>query len=480
MANSILEQIATVGVAQVIVILKDAVPATPAKASPALAAAIPVVASRAVAGLGESIVMELAKYFRTSEGSVDTALATAFAAHKQKSAGATWFKHAKVPSDPIPPVRYFPHLGMILGTVDKKGLDALTAHPRVDKVIAPPVLSLIRPVRVAPAKLKAAAATEITWGIKRLKADQLHDKGITGKGIIVGHLDTGADGQHPALKSAFDSFAEFDDLGFEVKPTPAPHDTDEHGTHTAGTIAGRTSAGRAIGVAPEAMLASAIVIEGGNATARILAGMDWVIGQGAKILSMSLGFRGYQEDFLIVTQTLRARGILPVFAVGNEGPGTSRSPGNYVEALSVGAMDANDQIADFSSSQTFSRPDNPLVPDVVAPGVAVISAKPGGGFQEMDGSSMATPHIAGLAALLMQAAPTATIDQIEKAIFESCAALAGELKERQNRGVPDGVKALQMLGVALPDSAETSRPPSKAKKGGKKGPRKKGSEKKAR
>lgn len=195
--------------------------------------------------------------------------------------------------------------------------------------------------------------------------------------------------------------------------TPSPHDTDEHGTHTAGTIAGRTSAGRAIGVAPEALLANAIVIEGGNATARILAGMDWVIGQGATILSMSLGFRGFQEDFLAVTQTLRERGILPVFAVGNEGPGTSRSPGNYAEALSVGAMDANDQVADFSGSQRFDRPDNPLVPDLVAPGVAVISAKPGGGFQEMDGSSMATPHIAGLAALLMQAAPAATIDGIE-------------------------------------------------------------------
>ena len=67
-----------------------------------------------------------------------------------------------------------------------------------------------------------------------------------------------------------------DDLGFEVQPTPAPHDTDEHGTHTAGTIAGRTVANSAIGVAPEALLVSAIVIEGGNVTARILAGSHFV------------------------------------------------------------------------------------------------------------------------------------------------------------------------------------------------------------
>jgi subtilisin family serine protease len=468
MPNRILDQLSATGAAQVLVVLKDGAPAARGKASAALTAAVPVAASRAFAGLGESVVMGLAEHFRTSEVSEDTALATVMAAHRRKSAGATWFKHAKVVADPIPPARYFPHLGMMLGTIDKKGFDGLSADARVRRVLAPPVLSLIRPVRVAPTKPKAAAA-RTAWGVKRLKADQLHAQGFKGGGIIVGHLDTGADGKHPALKAAFHSFAEFDELGFQVTPTPAPHDTDEHGTHTAGTIAGRTSAGRAIGVAPEALLASAIVIEGGNATARILAGMDWVIGQGARVLSMSLGFRGFHEDFLVVTQTLRDRGILPVFAVGNEGPGTSRSPGNYAEALSVGAMGANDHVADFSSSQVFSRPDNPLVPDVVAPGVAIVSAKPGGGFQEMDGSSMATPHIAGLAALLMQAAPNAAIDQIETAIFDSCAVLAGELSDRQNRGVPDAVKALQLLGVAPPSAGKVSRPARPVHKGGKKG-----------
>ncbi len=192
------------------------------------------------------------------------------------------------------------------------------------------------------------------------------------------------------------------------------------------------------------------MIEGGNVNARILAGMEWVIGQGARILSMSLGIRGYHDDFLAVTQILRQRGILPVFAVGNEGPGTSRSPGNYAEALSVGAMGEDQHVADFSSSRKFDRPGDPLVPDLVAPGVNVISAKPGGGYQAMDGSSMATPHIAGLAAVLMQAAPTATIDEIEQAIFDSCTLLKGDAVERQNRGVPDALVALAKLGVAVP------------------------------
>jgi subtilisin family serine protease len=218
------------------------------------------------------------------------------------------------------------------------------------------------------------------------------------------------------------------------------------------------------GVAPEALLASAVVIEGGNVIARILAGMDWVVGLGARVLSMSLGVRGYQEDFLIVTRTLRARGVLPVFAVGNEGPGTSRSPGNYPEALSVGACSAEDEVPSFSSSQRFMRPDNPLVPDLVAPGVDIVSCVPDGGYKKMSGSSMSTPHIAGLAALLFQAKPTASVDEVEAAIFASCVLPPSMLAERANRGIPNGPRALEVLlgptatVLDLPEGREPARP----------------------
>ena len=168
--------------------------------------------------------------------------------------------------------------------------------------------------------------------------------------------------------------------------------------------------------------------------ARVLGGMNWAVGKGIRILSMSLGLRGFRDDFEVVTQILRDRNVLPVFAIGNEGAGSSRSPGNYPEALSVGAHDRQGLIADFSSSQRFGRSDDPLVPDLVAPGVDIISARPGGGFQSMDGTSMATPHVAGLAALLLQAMPNATPDQIEEAIFASCERGPGLPEELANRG----------------------------------------------
>ena len=210
------------------------------------------------------------------------------------------------------------------------------------------------------------------------------------------------------------------------------------------------------------MLASAIVIEGGQVIARILAGMDWAVGLGVRVLSMSLGLPGWHDDFLALCRVLRARNVLPVFAVGNEGPGTSRSPGNYDDVLSVGACAQDDHVADFSSSQEFLP--KRTVPDLVGPGVGIISSVPGGGFMEMDGTSMATPHIAGLAALLFGALPTATADQVEAALFASCELPATMTADRGNRGVPNGPRALAILKKgALPVAAAALAGTPKAK-----------------
>ena len=404
MSVQILQDFRVSGIAQVIVVLKR----------------------RVVASGSSKALASLARHFVPSELSQDSALARTVG----KRGG------------PLPPVRYFKHLGIALGTVDRRGYAALRAdRDRVERVLSAPVLSLIRPRNVAAAALR----TRLTWGIGFLGVPALWAEGITGRGVLVGHLDTGADGRHPALRGAIAAFTEFDALGREVRPPPRPHDTDGHGTHTAATIAGREVGGRRVGVAPGATLASAIVIEGGNAVARVLGGMDWAVGQGIRVLSMSLGFRGYIEDFLPITRILRERNVLPVFAVGNEGPGTSRSPGNYPAALSVGAVDEGGVIADFSSSQRFRRKRDPIVPDLAAPGVGVISAKPGGGWQTMDGTSMATPHVAGLAALLFQARPDATANQVERAIFQSCTRAPGVSPERGNRGVPHAHRALREL-----------------------------------
>lgn len=349
-----------------------------------------------------------------------------------------------------PAFRVYKNLGIVLGTVDEQSYHAVKKHKAVRAVAPVPELSLIRPVESAPATPKAGP----TWGIKRLRVPELWKAGLTGRGVLVAHLDTGVDADHPVLKGAVTAFAEFDSFGREVAGAK-PSDSGTHGTHTAATIAGRHNKKGDVGVAPEVSLACAMVIEAENVVARILGGMDWAIGQGAKVLSMSLGLRGYREEFLALMRTLRANGILPVIAVGNEEAGASRSPGNYDLCLSVGASDAQDEVAVFSSSQHFNRDLDPYVPDLVGPGVDTLSAMPGKKFGLKSGTSMATPHIAGLAGLLWQAKPAASVDEIEAAIFASCKRPATMSQPRANRGVPDAVEALRLLtgGTAIAAAA---------------------------
>jgi subtilisin len=153
-------------------------------------------------------------------------------------------------------------------------------------------------------------------------------------------------------------------------------------------------------VAPGARLLTAEVVEGGDSIARALGGMEWVLSNGGRVLNMSLGWPNYTDSFLDIIDALRANECLPVVASGNDFEGSTRSPGNYVQALSVGALGPNGRVAPFSSSEVMDRVQDRTVPDIVAPGADIWSAAPGGGFKMNQGTSMATPHVAGLAALL--------------------------------------------------------------------------------
>ncbi len=395
--------------------------------------------------LQAGIARDLKSAFGTFAGSRETAIAREM---RQEIAVKGPDPVAVAPNATAAPraqaVRYFPHLGVMMGSVDQAGLDQIR---RNDKEVAQVALAsapgLIRPeVSLA---LAGEPPTGRSWGIERLKVPKLWDKGLTGKDILVGHIDTGVDGKHPALKHAVDAFAEFDRLGNQVTGAAA-HDTGYHGTHTAGLIAGRAHKGLEFGVAPEASLASAIVIEGGRVEARIVAGLDWCVGQGARIINISLGVPGYDPFFEAIITVLRGRGILPTIAIGNDGPMTSRSPGNYRSVLSVGAIDSFDQIWYRSSSEKFPAPGGYSKPDIIAPGAEVWSSFPNKGMQPLSGTSMATPHIAGLAALLWQHRPEAKLAEIENAILKSASRPAGIATNRGNRGVPDAVAALKLLG----------------------------------
>ncbi|HSS51470.1 MAG TPA: S8 family serine peptidase [Thermoanaerobaculia bacterium] len=259
-----------------------------------------------------------------------------------------------------------------------------------------------------------------TWGVEKVRALAVWGAyGAWGKGVTIGLLDTGVDPAHPDLKDRIAHWAEFDSLG-NLLPDSKPHDSSEHGTHCAGTLVGGKQSGRYIGVAPEAKLAAALVLDGenGGTDAQVLAGIDWAVETKVDVINLSLG--GWVLDpetpttYTEAILSCIAAGIPVVAAIGNEGQQTTGSPGNDQFALSIGATDPQDRAAAFSGGRTMVLRECdyidpkylPLLyskPDLSAPGVAVYSSVPGGGWKAMSGTSMAAPHVAGAIALLLSA-----------------------------------------------------------------------------
>jgi subtilisin len=342
-----------------------------------------------------------------------------------------------------PPALYLRNLGVVYGQVNRAGLEKLQGTVAASDAIAG--TAPMRPIRGLGSANAPPATPQIAWGLARIQAPALWRQGLSGKGVLVAHLDTGIDGEHPALKPAIQHFAEFDATGHAIDGA-AIEDSADHGSHTAGIIAGRPFLGQQIGVAPECQLVSAAVIEGGDEVARVLAGVDWMLNFPVRVMNLSLGFPGYFDQYIPLLNKLLDKGILPVFAIGNEGPGTSRSPANYPQALSVGAVDTQGRVDPSSGSEAFPRKINPLVPDLVMPGVDILSANAGeGNFRLDSGTSMATPHLTGLAALLFEACPEATVAQVQTAICQSCSRTPAMPPERANLGMPDGPTALASL-----------------------------------
>jgi subtilisin len=344
-------------------------------------------------------------------------------------------------AQPSKQMLHLPYLGVVHGIVDEHGLARLQDHDATHSIFHAPEPSRIQPLASNSADTAPAGPT---WGLQRLNAPALWARGYTGANIVVAHLDSGADSQHPVLGGAIARYASFDASGHRVEVKGPYKGLDQHGTHTAGTIAGRPlDGGPVVGMAPNAELADATVVGGSDTVSRLLAGLDWSLGKGARVLNLSVGFPGWDDSFEAVIKTLREQQLLPVIAIGNEGPGHTRSPGNYAAALSVGATGEDDKVDPNSSSHA---PGGPAAgPAICAPGVNVWSSIPGGRFAKLDGTSMAAPHVAGLAALLFSARPDAAIDEIQQAILDSCSNPANEDAARIGAGIPDGEVALERL-----------------------------------
>ncbi|MCW8377386.1 S8 family peptidase [Streptomyces justiciae] len=318
----------------------------------------------------------------------------------------------------------------VLDSIDGVALDA-------DKEKADAFWSDVNQGSLKKLWLDARVEATLDRSTKQVHAPEAWAAGYDGKGTKVAVLDTGVDADHPDLKGRISASRNFTD-------SADADDHQGHGTHTTSTVGGTgaASGGKKKGVAPGADLLNGKVLNDGGygETSWIIAGMQWAVDQGADVVSMSLGNpdeRDCTDPMAQATEELARshENTLFVIAAGNSGPGnnTVSSPGCAPSVLTVGAVDRDDSTANFSSRGPVYGA-HTLKPEITAPGVGISAANAGGrgvyAYQSMSGTSMATPHVAGAAAIVKQAHPDWSAARIKAALVSSADAdIPGDVRE---------------------------------------------------
>ncbi|MFK7809918.1 MAG: S8 family serine peptidase [Saprospiraceae bacterium] len=264
------------------------------------------------------------------------------------------------------------------------------------------------------------------------------------KPIRIGHLDTGIHGEAKDILGRLDSFVAFNENGV-LEENPNYEDAAGHGTRIASLLVSQSRSRMYIGVAPEAKLVSAKVLEGGATVIRILKGLNWLADQKVPIALFCVGLPNKNPVFSILLQQLRAENILAICSIGNAGNGYFFQPGDDPSVLSVGAIDKKSKVPKFSGSRRGQFSTEVLAPDILAPGVAVPCATKSGGRAPFNGTSMAAAIVAGVAAKLLAAEPESTADQLYDALCYGSGHLSAENKKHARCGILNFRKALEYL-----------------------------------
>ncbi|MCB9432574.1 MAG: S8 family serine peptidase [Ardenticatenaceae bacterium] len=326
----------------------------------------------------------------------------------------------------------------IAATVDPAALPAIAALSSVSHILPDVAFDGFAPPANAPEPAVPVTETAVlpTWGVERIGAPLVWDGlGVRGEGVVVAIMDSGVDWNHPQLRPTYrglnpngtvDHRASWYSPGNPLLRQPT--DVVGHGTHVAGTAVGQSG----IGVAPAARWIAVNIAnpDGLILTSAVHAGFEWLLAPGGDpslapdIVNGSWSGAGNLDLFLPDLAALRAGGILPVFASGNNGPfpETIGAPASYPTTLAVGASDDIDALAWFSSrGPSFFTPEPK--PQLVAPGTAVFSTFPDNQYRTFLGTSMAAPHVSGAAALLLSANPALSPDDLTRVLLQTAVAI---------------------------------------------------------
>lgn len=286
---------------------------------------------------------------------------------------------------------------------------------------------------IAATQGPAADEQNFTWGLQAIRAHLSH---LTGRGVKVAVLDTGVDITHPDLVGCIE-----DTMSFVVGEAVEDRNAHGHGTHCIGTVAGPKNPQQGhprYGVACDArILAGKVLSNAGSGTdGQILAGMAWAVAHGARVISMSLGAPVLQNELFPQTYEILAkraleRGTVIVAAAGNESdrPPVIQPvgrPANCPSILAVASLDRALTPSFFSNGGINGQGGEV---NIAAPGRDVLSAAPGGGYRHLSGTSMATPHVAGVLALLAEAMPNASATDLVAALKSGAFPLAQPVRD---------------------------------------------------
>jgi len=350
---------------------------------------------------------------------------------------------------------------MFIVTASKAGVEAIAAKSEVADLYFNYTIESIKPVDSKDSDPPLIASHEI--GLERINALEAWAAGFTGAGRVVSNMDTGVDGTHPALADRFrgdvDGDGDVDESWYDpYAGWTFPQDSGSHGTHTMGTICGRTPAGDTIGVAIDAQWIAAAPIDRGGGIPRTVAdallSFEWFVdpdgdpetqdnpdacGNSWGISPIFHGYPYCDETFWVVIDNLEAAGTAVIFSAGNEGSygeNSLRTPADRAttdyNVFSIGSVNgANPSlpISSFSSRGPCNcTPDgSPAIkPEVVAPGENVRSSVPGGGYSSYSGTSMASPHITGAVAVIRSANPDLDVDSIKEILMATSIDLGPE------------------------------------------------------
>jgi subtilisin family serine protease len=335
----------------------------------------------------------------------------------------------------------------VVAPTSKSLLRQLKNDSRIEAIIENEKIYLGEPLKTKGRLTKKE--TRLTYGLELIKAPEAWSRGLEGENVVVGIIDSGIDHSHPDLEGKIILHQDFTKDGHT-------NDRNGHGTHVAGTIAGGNASGTQIGVAPKAKLMIAKVFDdrGSTSMATLLKAMEWMLNpdgdpstsDAPRVVNNSWGANSqFILGFRNIVQTWRRFQIFPNFAAGNSGPRwmSTGAPARYPFSYAVGAVDESAKVTSFSSRgpslwlrgwQTeeslpwYERwmPTLYKKPEISAPGHQVLSALPGGKYGRFSGTSMAAPHIAGVIALMLQANPQLSVDQIEEILNKTTHSLRGE------------------------------------------------------